>query len=236
MDDGRRRPYRGKLAALVLLGALPIAAACGHDICRSGDATALCSQQAGGLTFVTTCDSSDASGEQSCVIRSEGRTLDVLCGPSADPKRCSLSAGAQRTTGITDDTTGILLDGGSVTLDTSAFEEGDLLSGITVEILAAAVDGDSAPLHVTRTPCNGCDTLIPIGPDYDWVTVGILPGTALEKSLLVLEGKGIEIGDLRLSSSTVMSRITPSCDKPGCNVSNSGNLTLGPVRKAGAPG
>jgi hypothetical protein len=230
MADTRRRSYRIKLAALVLLGALPIAAACGHDLCRSGDPTLGCSQQVGGLELVTTCDASDDSGEQACVIRSQGRTLDVLCGPSADPATCSLSDGAQRTAGITEDTTGILLDGGTLTLDTGAFEMGAFPSGIVVEILAASVDGAPAPLHSTRTPCNGCDEMIPIGADYAWVTVAILPAEAMGKSLLSLSGKGIEIDDLRLSSATVLGRVTPGCDM-GCNVPSGGNLTLAPARR-----
>lgn len=224
-----RRSHRGKLAALVLAGALPVAAACGHDVCRSGDATFQCSQEAGGLEFVTTCDASDVNGEQSCVIRSEGRSLDVLCGPSADPATCALSDGAQRTTGITDDTTGILLDGGSLTLDTSAFEAG-FTANVTVEILAAAVgDETTAPLHVVRTPCNGCDVTIPVGTEYSWITVAVLPPDAMGKSQLSLTGKGIEIDDVRLSSPTVLGRVNPNCGFGSCNV-GSGNLTLAPTR------
>jgi hypothetical protein len=179
--------------------------ACVEDSCRSGDPTPECSQEAGGVNFVATCEASDPTGQQSCIVTSEGRTIDVLCGEASSPSDCALGGDARKTTGITEDTTGILLDQGSgaLTLNMDRFKSSSFGSGLDLEILAAAVGDDPVKLTATLGTCADCPApaTITVNHDYAWIQVAHLPQQAFAGSV-VLSGAGIEIGDIRMTAAT----------------------------------
>lgn len=223
VEGSQRTSYRGWLGALMAASGLALGlTACGHhDVCRSGDSTPECTDEAGGIQFVTTCEAADSSGLQACLTVSEGRTLDVLCGEASSPLDCALADDARKTTGITEDTTGILLDQGSgtLTLNLEAFTSGELESGLRIEILAASVGDGPAELDATLGPCADCPApaSITVNQDYAWIEVARLP-QQVAPGTLVLSGAGIEIADIRMKVATTrVSRshsflgATPSC-------------------------
>jgi hypothetical protein len=210
VDAFRRSSYRLWLGALMAAGGLAVGltACAGEDVCRSGDPTPDCSQETGGVKFVTTCEAADSTGRQSCTTMSEGQTLEVLCGKDSNPSGCSVRGDARKTTGITADTTGILLDhdGAALALSIDAFASGAFESGLDIEILAAAVGDGPAELTVTLEPCAGCPgpVTIDVDHDYAWIQVAHLPQQA-SAGTLVLSGSGIEIGDVRMKEATTRS-------------------------------
>jgi hypothetical protein len=235
VDGFRRESYRGWLGAFIAAGILALSlSACGDkDVCRSGDSTPECSQEAGGIRFVTTCEASDPFGQQSCLTLSEGRTLDVLCGKASNSPDCTLHEDAHKTTGITEDTTGILLDQGSgaLTLTVNAFDSGAFESdipdfdtresGLRIEILAASVGEGTATLNATLGPCADCPApaSFTVNPDYAWIQVARLPphGPA---GTLVLSGAGIEIADIRMKVATTRLSMSPALfgGAPSCGL------------------
>jgi hypothetical protein len=212
----RRRPSRRRfyLAALLLAGAVPVlqTAACGSSTpCASGD---------------------------DCPSQSEAFQFDTLC---ADPSACPVTGSAVRTSGLTADTVGFLIDqgAGSVTIPIATIAPpgpgGSYEEDVVVQVLVAASDAPATVMNVQFcTPtCNTAEvTQVPLTNDYAWMEVG--SGTAgtttafPEGSTLVLSGSGIDVADIRsqVSYVEVQQPSSGGCDCSG-NAGVSGGVSVG---------
>lgn len=154
-----------------------------------------------------------------CTDSSEARLLDRVCAQSfPEGPACEVGAGAAKSTGITADTTGFLLDdaGGILVFHLAALD--GVRSGDTfdVEILAASTLAEGSQLE-TRLSWGSCaQGCLPdpnpfvssaIPPQYTWFPVVLGQPSAQTTGLpydavLSLKGKSIDIADIRVSSIT----------------------------------
>src|SRR5258706_3734591 len=147
----RRRSPRGWLAAIVVLGCSRVFGGCSSgssgEVCRAGDPSPDCVDEASGVTLVTTCGPADASGVRTCEVVSEAQALTALCGAAGASPSCALGGNARRVAGTVAGSTSILLDqgGGTLTLSLSDIVSSvGLTSGLEIEVHAAAVGGGPA--------------------------------------------------------------------------------------------
>ncbi|MFO0763086.1 MAG: hypothetical protein U0359_42005, partial [Byssovorax sp.] len=151
-----------------------------------------------------------------CTDSSEARFIDRVCRQRAtEGPICEVDGGAVQTTGLTGDTLGFHLGdaGGTLTIHLQALEgvrQGDTFD---IELLMASTDpaGSRIDARLDWGSCGeGCPQNPPIfdttvTPDYHWVAVEIGQLTATTNLIpydatLRLEGKSIDIADLRVSS------------------------------------
>jgi hypothetical protein len=149
---------------------------------------------------------------------SDARTLDGLCARTMQDGQpaCETSGGAERTTGISEDTTGFHLGtDGVLTIHLAALANETGLYGATdleVQVLVAATSS-RATLTATTTwgacagecPPDPAPTMATISEEYGWTTVlaqsapSYLPMVP-EDAVLTLSGTGIDLADLRTRS------------------------------------
>lgn len=171
-----------------------------------------------------------ACGDRSCnggVCTSDSavRQIDTLCNGAVDAgvQACELSGDVKKTTGITEDTTGFVMNNGSLVIHLAALPAAQYPAGtFDVEVLAASIKG-SASLKATLTwgSCGKCTPdpnafTAQIPSEYEWVRVVTAQTTAPAdasiptNATLTLTGAGIDIADLRTTST-----FTPGCSIVG---------------------
>lgn len=171
---------------------------------------------AGAAVIVPACSDRSCNGNL-CTTASAARQIDTLCSDSdAGSPTCELSGNAQQTTGITDDTTGIVLDDGALIVHLVGLPAAQFPVGtFDVELLVATTDGSmqSISSKLTWGSCGNCSTDPPtldttVSGDYSWVRVVTGQVTAPiglripNDATLTLTGTNIDIADIRTTSTS----------------------------------
>lgn len=164
-----------------------------------------------------------ASCNQPCegtTCQSDARAIDMVCAARTEDGQpaCETSGGAERTTGITEDTTGFHLGAdGTLTIRMQPLVQELALYGATnleIDVLAAATDGSATLSSSLTWGSCGNDCPPPSSPqqhalteDYAWITValgGAVPLTTIPTdATLTISGTGVDIADLRTRADTL---------------------------------
>lgn len=166
---------------------------------------------AAALIAIATALGGSCAGSDSEEFAFGGAMLQTLC---ESPGACQTEGDAERTTGLTSDTVGFQLRGGSVIFSVDAIEQasGSDLAFAAIQVLVARAPGQaSTTLTATLEPsCEGCAApaplVAPVSEEYAWVTIAGARGfddgaggsSDLSGGTLELRGSGIDVAELRV--------------------------------------